>query len=183
MELKDKEVDKMIAKRGYQHSEIFYSPISSWFVTFLLFGVIIVPLIFCLISYLLSGGSPIILGIVVLYFLIGYTFIALLNRSFAVTKDELLIINSHFPLQKIKPHPFREIKSVRISSNKLVYLLLPFLLGRPNYIEVKFKNDVKRYYCLFLDVDAFDENWTEKTLDDLKISLKDKGINVIFELD
>ncbi|MEM7514093.1 MAG: hypothetical protein AAF388_24425 [Bacteroidota bacterium] len=51
-----------------------------------------------------------------------------------------------------------------------------------NYLEVYSSSSIKKYYCANLDIDCFDENWTELTLDSLHGSLKEKGVAVEFNL-
>ena len=58
-----------------------------------------------------------------------------------------------------------------------------FLIFKSNYIEVYFNNKKGRFYCSSLQLDSFDENWTEKTIDDLQYSLLKKGIMIEFRLD
>ena len=40
-----------------------------------------------------------------------------------------------------------------------------------NFISVKTKDRIFKFHCAFLDQDYFDENWTEKTIEDFSFSL------------
>ena len=70
-----------------------------------------------------------------------------------------------------------EITEIKISSDWKLKFLLFFGLFYNNYVQVKTKNNEKKFYCLFLDVDCHDENWTEKTLDDLEEQVRASGVD------
>lgn len=183
-ELRDQFVDKLLLKKGYKEAEIFYSPIACWFV-FLLFTITFSIPLFIYVIYIILTEIPFTESLiyVLIYFLLGYLLIAIFNKSFAVTKNELLIINAQFPFCKIRSYQFEEIKEVRISSSPLLSKLGFIFAIKGNFLQIKTRFSKRRYYCFFLDVDCFDENWTEKTLDDLHHKLMEKKVLVKFELD
>jgi hypothetical protein len=57
-----------------------------------------------------------------------------------------------------------------------------FILFSENYIEVTTRNKSQKFYCTGLELDSYDENWTEKTIEDLDSNLKEKGIPTDFKL-
>ena len=180
LKLVDKNVDKILLNSGYEKPEIFYSPITSLIAFWgMLISMILLPLTLLIIDILFS--KPSIFIAVLLYMIIGYLVVSILNRSFAITDKELLVINSHFPFCGIESYKLEEISDIKISSSWALRLLIIFGFGN-NYIKVKTKNQEKKFYCLFLEVDCYDENWTEKTLDDLENALKLKRINVKLEI-
>jgi hypothetical protein len=47
-----------------------------------------------------------------------------------------------------------------------------------NYADIKTNNGITRYYCIGLEADAYDENLTEKTIDNFEMALRKNGIYV-----
>ncbi|MEL6943496.1 MAG: hypothetical protein AAFO82_12570 [Bacteroidota bacterium] len=179
LELGDKRVNKIILNKGFKESEIFYSPISVWFTFWILLSVITIPMALeFLFHYFSEFSFPRGMLFIGIYILLCYVIIVILNRSFAITEKEFLIINSHFPLQTLQSFEFEEIEEIKISSDWKLKFMIIFGLFYTNYVQVKTKDGRKRFYCLFLDFDCYDENWTEKTLDDLYKDLCLKGLNV-----
>ena len=179
-ELKDRTVDRILNKKGITNSRTFYSPISVWF-TF--WGLLASTLLVSLLSaYKFIFSNIIIIGtLVFLYFFIGYLIISALNRSFVLTEDSFLIVNSHLH-EYVKEINIKEIKEIKIDSNKWIRWIALFGLLHSNYVEVKSQIGTERYYCLFLDVDCYDENWTKETLDTLHGALANKGIKVTMKI-
>ena len=173
--LTDKRVDKLILKRGIKNYEVFYSPIMVlgmfWSMIFAMFFPFILIFIYNHFS-IQRDFIYIFIYLTITYFLIG-----IFNRSFAITDEEFLVINSHFPFWKIQSFKFEDITEVKISSDWKLKILFFLGIFHGNYVQLKTKKKEKRYYCLFLDVDCHDENWTDRTLDNLKGSLKLKGVN------
>ena len=59
-----------------------------------------------------------------------------------------------------------------------------FLSHGENYVLIQTKNKEEyKFYCSGLEEDAFDENWTEETIDGLYYCLKGKEINCDYRLD
>ena len=174
--IKDKRVDKILAKRGYLDCEVFYSPISIWLGYFLMFILTGVGSVFYF-MYQLWIGYPII------YLLVAYLLMARLNNSFALAANELIIINPNFPFNKFKTYHTSEIKDVTIDSSKVLqYFLFIFIIFGVNYVEVRSHFGKKRFYCLGLEEECYDEHQTEKTIEDLEASIKAKKVIVYFEL-
>jgi len=173
---KDKRVDRLAQKRGYTPGDIFYSPISLWLSYYLLIlftASTTVGLFF--IDYWVECAI----------FLLGaYLAAAYLNNSFIVTFDQLIVVNTNFPFRRTKVYNISEIEDIHISKEGLVPgLLFAFFIGSGNYVQVNTLHKSKRFYCICLDIDCYDENNTEKTLDDFHFKLRVKGIRVHFELD
>lgn len=182
--MSDKRVVKIISNNGIKKSEIFHSPISVWlsFWAIILLMVTPIPMIFVLLyEHFLESSFQIRILVMLICLLAVYTFIAIFNRSFAITKKEFLVINSHFPFGSLKRFKLDEISDVKISSDWKLKALIIFGF-RSNYVQIRIKNQKKKFYCLFLDVDCFYEGLTEKCLDDLAKSLRRKHVVVNMEI-
>ena len=183
LELGDKRVDKIISNKGFKKSEISYSPISVWFTFSVTLSVIAIPMtIEILYNYFVKFSFQKGMLLIFIYLLLCYLLIIIFNRSFAITEKEFLVINSHFPFGTLQTFKLEEISEIKISSDWKLKTLIIFGLFYCNYVQIKIRNQEKRFYCLFLDVDCHDENWTERTLDDLERSLKLKGVNVKMDI-
>lgn len=175
LRVRDKRVNKMLTSRHLPDTDIYYSPLSSW--------------ILCLVL-LLAGGLWIFFSQFflqhypwfLLYPVIGYLIAAYLNTSFALTNDALIAVNPNFPFRKLKVYPLKDIQLVIFDETRFKGHYLFAIWGR-NYITIQTAQKKQRYYCVNLELDAFDENWTEKTIDSLHESLKDKGVPTSFKLD
>lgn len=182
-EFTDKRVDKLIKKQGFKDSEIFYSPLNVWLALCGFLLVISIPFMLEFLFNFFSKYSVLEKIIIAsIYPLFCYVIVMIYNRSFAITDKELLIINSHFPFSSVKSFNLDEISEVKISHDKKLQFLLFFGFFQTNYIQVKINDQELRFYCLFLDVDCYDENFTKKTLDDLAQSLHQKMVNVSLEI-
>jgi hypothetical protein len=118
-----------------------------------------------------------------IYFIAGYVVVASLNNSFVITDSKLVVINPNFPFRKVKSYSFEQINKVKIDSSNLLYITAIFAHFGSNYVELTTQDKVERFYCTSLDVDAFDENFTEKTIDDFHASLKQHKVYIEFNLD
>lgn len=180
MRLRDKRVDKILGKAGYSNAEIFYSPIKStlvWISMLLLIGM---PLVIGLFIKIFSGAF---LGGAFLYILISYLLNAFLNNSFALSDDALIVINPNFPFRQLTVIPIDQVEKIEIDKAGWMWLFLAFAVTGNNYLSVHTSRGGNVYFCVALEMDAYDENWTEKTIDDLHQCLKGKGIPVQFNLD
>ena len=92
-----------------------------------------------------------------------------------------MVINSHFPFQNIQIFPLHEIKNIKISSDWRMRIFLMFGGFHSNYIQIETMSQKKKYYCLFLDFDCHDENWTDSNLDDLEQDLKIREVQAELE--
>jgi hypothetical protein len=181
LKLKIKKVDRILLKKGYslEECEIYYSPITLWVVFIFMMLLILIPF---LLSNFLNFVHPFLIYILS-YFLLCYFLMRYLNNTPVLVKNQLIIINPYFPFQSFKIYQFEEIQKVKIDKLSYFFPSWLFLLFSINYMEVYVKNQKKRFYCSYLEVDAYDENWTEKTIDDFKYSLLKKGVMIEFGLD
>lgn len=172
MSIKDKRVDKMLSAHNLIDVDIFYSSISIW----LLSVIIICSIAHWLIFYLAySKYYPVI----IIYFALGYFISAYLNNSFALTQDSLIVINPNFPFKNIKIYPLTNISTITIDKTNWIWHFIFCVFGS-NYIKIQTKEKSKKYFCVGLELDSFDENWTEKTLDTFYHKLEEKGVPTIF---
>ncbi len=175
---KDSRVDKLLLKHGYNNSVVFYSPIQIW--------------LFLLVMLILQGAFFVFIWVfntllgrylTSLYLLISYLLSAYLNNSFACTSSELIVVNPNFPFRKCRRYSLDEIEVIVIDKRKLWLLSVFGILGGGNYLELKVKGKKRRYFCVGLDTDACDENFTEKTIEELDQWLKRHGISTQYNLD
>jgi len=178
-EFKDKRVDKMLKKEKHHFSLIFYSPIK----VYLFF-----------LGLLLIGGFPILwFGLyfvwtnykwaLVIYIIFGYLFAAYLNNSIVISSKKIIMVNPNFPFRRIKVFNITAIRKVKIASDSHLKFIYIFGFLGTNYIEVELSNEKKyRFYCAGLEIDCYDENQTELTLDDLHDALENRSVSVDFEL-
>jgi hypothetical protein len=164
--LKDKRVDKMLNEAGIKDAEIFHSPI---FVTlrhtfFLLFFVNI-----CFQNWFVFGLS-------ILICLIDFLLMFYMNNSVVITNNFMYVINPNYPFKKIKPIEWKNIKHIQIDCEKPTWIFL-LLIFSNNSIQIKMTNETKKYYCIGIEQDSFDENAVEKTMEMLEERIKEKGIN------
>jgi hypothetical protein len=180
LKLDDKRVDKKLEKEGYHQSTIFYSPIQTWVLFIVMLSATSIPA---------NGGVFYLLFVfpiyTTIYFLVSYLFAAYLNNSFIITKDkkELLVINRNFPFYKFKTYQSADIETIRIDKAFFPFLspLIFFCIVFTHYVEIQTSTGKHRFYCVGLDTDCYDENWTERTLDDLPYALPE-NVKVIMNL-
>ena len=172
---KDKRVDKALRKLGFNSCEVYYSPIIVSITYLLMFLAVTVGI---MLPILFSFGHNLTIAVVLIcYFLFFYLVAAYTNNSFALTSDELVIINPNLPFRKQTIIALDNIIDIHIGSHTPVWRkILLFLTG--NYADIKTSEGITRYYCIGLEEDAYDENLTEKTIEDFIIALGKKGINV-----
>ncbi|MDW3646389.1 MAG: hypothetical protein R8P61_04990 [Bacteroidia bacterium] len=172
--LKDKRVDQLLLEKGIKSSQIFYSPILIWFVfLFLVPGIIGLSLL----GYFLFVGGPNVY-LAGLFLLTSYLIAAYLNNSFAINGDKFYVINPNFPFQKLLEFELTKIHVVRIDKAKWGILFYLFGFFGRNYVEVETAKGRFRFFCSGLELDLFEENLTDLTLDDLWLSLEEKEIPV-----
>lgn len=173
--IKDKRVDKQLKKNGFDHFTLFYSPISFWVV--ILVGIILSG---AGLFYSILASEYIIL--IIPYLFISYLVNAYLNNSFALTGDKLIVINPNFPFRKFKSYNRQEIKKITIDKIRMPWFLYFAAFGK-NYVQIETKENASvKYYCINLEEDAYDENWTDETLDTFNSTLKDKGYPAVFNI-
>jgi hypothetical protein len=177
---KDRRVDNILKKRGYDVAgcEIFYSPINIWLFFLGILFLVAIPFSWYLIrlAYMLPLYA-------LLYFLVSYLIVAFLNNSFVLTATQLLIINPNFLFRKVISYDLKQISKIKIDSSKWLWLTVIFAHFGKNYVEIASENKTQRFYCTMLEVDAYDENLTEKTMDDFQASLLKHNLSVEFNLE
>ena len=170
MKLTDKRVDRMLTSRGITEAALFYSPMSICLtlLALLLTQVIWIFLEFPVLRYWYLW-SP--------YLLLSYLFNAHRNNSFAIKDNTLYIINPNFPFRHITRYEQPVVQSIIVSSYNSSW---PIWLAcfTSNFVMVITNTGRKTFYCAGLVGDAFDENWTEKTTEDLEAALLNSGFNV-----
>ncbi len=181
LKLKSENVDKILLKKGYllEECEIFYSPITSWLVFLFMMLSITFPLLILGFEHLFFTFGVYILS----YFIMAYIVMVYLDNTPVLVKNELIIINPYFPFRYFKSYQIEEIQKVKIDKSSSFFLSWLFLFFRINYVEIYANESNRRFYCSSLDLDSYDENWTEKTMDDFQYSLLVRGVMLEFELD
>jgi len=175
-EVRDKRVDRILRRKGYQDANIFYSPIEAWVTLFT--GLV---------------GTVLLTGLIVMFWsswlllLLPYIFIAyLLNARqcccFALVDGKFCVINANWPFRKFRQIALNQIESVTINERRMKWMML-FTLPRSNYIELKTEKGRERFYCAYLELDAYDENFTKQTIEDLQYALECAGIPVEMKLE
>ena len=173
---KDKRIDKYLKDNDYSNYVIYYSPIKSWF-----FGLSLIALTLLPVSIFITSNI-LVFTLVAFYFFIGYLITSYYNNSFVILENQLIIINRNFPFLRFKMYNFNDINEVEINEGKGVLIKLVsglFMIFGSNYVVIKTHfNTNRKYYCVNLDVDCYDENWTEKNLDDFSNDLKNRHLKV-----
>ena len=179
--IKDKRIDRAIIHLGLipDECEIYYSPIAVWLMHLGLLLTLV-----GLLTYPVVMHSPVVILVVLCWFCLGYLFSARLNYSFVLAPRQMLAINPNFPFKKCIVFDFEDIKSIRIARPPFGHrVLVPFMIAGGKFVQIRTSTQVHTCYCIELRLDALDENFTEKSLDDLHASLKNKGLAVEFQLD
>lgn len=164
LKLTDKRIIPVLQKNGYAIDAIYCSPIQSWLLLF---------------SLLLSAMSPILISIfavslwavlagLLIYFVMVYLYNNRYYNSFAIQPDRsIVVVNLNWPLRRVKRIHAESVIQIRVASVKEKWWYIMLCHFRGNYIEITFNNkETERIYCSGLLLDAFDENWTERTFDD-----------------
>jgi hypothetical protein len=172
--IRDKRVDKVLKKHGFSGHEIFYSPILIW-----LFASLYLILIFCSVLFLFIFHFW---YFTLIYLCVSYVVSAYFNNSFAITTEELVVVNPNFPFRRFEKFNLRLIEEIKVGQNKMLQFLPLFFIKSSNYVQVQSNGKKKRFYCSNLDLDAYDENLTEKTLYDFRDCLLKNNIIVTSNL-
>lgn len=175
MQLRDKRVDRMLQEKGYTDAVIFYGPISIWLTLFA--GYILAPALAIL--FFVVG---IWLLLLLPYLLAAYLVNARHSCSFALSEGKCIVINPNPPFRKFVTIDLEDIVSVEIGESRKKWPVLFTLFG-DNYVEIKTGKETRRFYCAYLEQDAFDENFTEKTIEDFQYALEQCGIPVSIDLE
>ena len=173
----DKRVDKIIKKLGYKAVEVFYSPIIAALYYLALLLLTIFPMIF----FIWDFFEYKYFWYLSIFILVSYLLNAFLNNSIVLTNKEIIIVNPNFPFKKQTIINMLDIDSVVLDKSKKIRWSSWFfgVLGG-NYIEINTQSKKHLFFCIYLDVECYDEHLTGKTLDDLHFSLKKMNIPVTF---
>ncbi|WP_143473494.1 hypothetical protein [Flavilitoribacter nigricans] len=169
----------MLEIQRVRNFTLYESPIIKWLFFFVAALMIIIPV--GIFFY-----PPIILAWKYLpgYFVVAYLIAGFSNNSFAVTAHGFYVINPNYPFKKFRHSPNFKIKNIRIDqTGTFWWLFFPMgqFGGNCNYVEITtIEGQRHKFLCAGLDLDAFDENDTEETLDTLHDNLKRKNIPVQF---
>ncbi|MDJ1504225.1 hypothetical protein [Xanthocytophaga agilis] len=117
-----------------------------------------------------------------MYFLLGYVVCGYLNNTFVFTTDKLLVINPNFPFTKVVTYKLNQIENIEIYRSLCIQGIGWIFFQSGNYVTITIGGDRFRYYCGSLCVDTFDEDITEKTMDDFHYALKERKIPAQFRL-
>lgn len=176
----DKRIDREIIKLGFipEECEIFYSPIAAW-----LWPSILLWTMGALWTYPFVLHSRVAILVVLCWFCLGYLLAARLNCSFVLTSRQMLAINPNFPFKKRIVCDFEDITGIRIAKSPSWHrVFMPFIIAGSKFVQIRTSTQVHTCYCVELGLDAMNTNFTEKPLDDLYVSLKNKGLKVEWTL-
>jgi hypothetical protein len=178
--IKDRRVDRILRKVGYDITacEIYYSPVRVWLFGWVLLLVAAIPVSFYFFHLAYQFTCYFLL-----YFLLGYVVVGYLNNSFVIVPDKLLVINPNFPFNRVVSYNLKRVRKVKIDNSAWLWITAIFAHWGNNYVEISTENRVERFYCTCLEVDAFDENFTEKTMDDFQAGLLKVNVPTEFNLD
>jgi hypothetical protein len=179
IKLVDKRVDNICKKNKLDDFEIFYSPISHWF--FLISLILVMGGNgFYAFTYLISIDKYLIF-IPIPYLLVSYVLSCKLNNSFAITTEKVVIINPNFPFRNYKEFNKKDIKKITIDKSSKTFFYL-FLIVNQNYVKIETKDQIEIFYCNGLEIDGYEDIWTEKSLDSLHIAFEKSNLVVEFNL-
>ncbi|MCE3228242.1 MAG: hypothetical protein K0S32_2793 [Bacteroidetes bacterium] len=173
LKLTDKQVDKMLRAHGFSTKDVFYSPIQSWIMVLIMLASAAYPLM------IYAGWYSLLL---VPYAIASYFLNARNSNSFAIEDEKFIVVNGNFPFRKLLVFEKNEIKNILIDTKKIRWQSLMIMIGG-NYVKIETNSSTTMFYCVGLDLDAYDENWTEKTIDDLHHYLKQKEFPVEFRIE
>lgn len=176
MELRDKRVDKIAQNLHLDHPEIYFSPFQSWLTSLTLFFTYIQLPAFILI-YQFDILKFFFWFFIIAYFIVGYIVNSYMSHSILMDSNSLYIINPNFIFMSIVHYPLCEITHIKLGETKHIWHHIFGVLGS-NFIEIESHSIKRKFFCVWLEIDAYDENWTEKTMDDLYYNLQKKNIDV-----
>ncbi len=173
MKLRDKQVDRMLAKNGIAGARVFYSPVGVWFLFVALLGV---AGLWIFLSVVVS-----LVGImaVIVYLAMSFLLYTKRSHSFALTSEELFVLQPRFPFRLYQRYALTDVRLATFTAIRGSFLLRLFVFGDVYALRLELATgEVYTYACAGLQPDAFDENFTENTLDDPCNSLEAKGVPV-----
>jgi hypothetical protein len=179
--MKDKRVDKMLSATGMSGADIYYAPIGCWALVVMLYlGMIGGLLVSILIN---SPGSQllIVLCVCLFYLLISYLINAPRHNTIALYEDKLIAVNPNPPFRKITVFNNSEIRKIIFDQQHSRWLGC-FAALSDNYLLIETGDQSIKIHCAGLETDSYDEDWTEKVLEDLNAALLKKGIHTEIRL-
>lgn len=176
-QLSDKRVDRILRQKGYAGAAIFYSPIGAWLTLFTGF----------IGTAIISSGLILMFRSPWLLFLLPYIFIAYLLNAwhcccFALVEGKCCVINPNWPFRKFKAIALSDIESISIGKQRMAWKSC-FTMSGSNYMEMTTAAGKERFYCAYLQLDAFGENFTQKTIEDFQYALERAGVPVQMKLE
>ncbi len=177
--IKDRRIDKCLETTGYNPGEcdIYYSPIIGYYFYVGISIFFIIPLWFILKILILKY-----LYFFIIYYALQYLVLAYINNSYAIYQNKLIAINPNFPFKKMTVFELTEIDKIKIGNSRLGFTTWILLILSSNYIEIYTTDKTQRFYSVLLEVDCFDENITEKTIDNFNTALCKHNIVTEFNL-
>jgi hypothetical protein len=178
--LKDRRVNTVLKQNDYSLEDctIYYSPIVGW----LYYAGIFVAFTYGMLLLLVYYAFVMFTMFFLIYFVICYLFCAFLNNSFVITSKELIVVNPNFPFRRFEKFDLNSIKKVILHDSGLILFSWIFLLSS-RYAIIHDEGKQRKFYCAYLERDAYDENITEKNLDDFEAHLKQLNIKTEMYLD
>ena len=177
----DPKVKDMVPARDFAQGQVFYSPLRIWyfFLGMVLLGFDTVDML-CL----AFPESLLLLLLLPPYVALSIRVMASLNHHFVLTDRALWVVNTSPWRRSARRIALAEIQAVRIGSHrKMRRWAWLFLVVGSNFVELKVSGSWQRFYCVHLEEDCFDENWTALNLDDLFLALQRRGLEVQMDLE
>lgn len=171
--IRDKRVDRKLMAENIICADVYYSPIGSWILVLFLFGIAIGAFLIPIFQYFYH--------LAVLYIIVSYLINARLSNSFVLQYDQVIVINPNVPFRQFNAIPKSSIRHIAIKEREFNWQGLFLAIGK-NYLEVDTKEGVYKFPCAGLEQDSYDENWTEKTIDELYYVLQQAGYSVSYEI-
>lgn len=175
MKLRDRRVERILQAQGFQDAEIFHGPQKEWWIVMAIMfvmGGFLIPAIHAFAGWY---WAPVL----VLYLLVGSVLSGRYYYSIALTETALIFINPNRPFKRLRIISLEEVKLVVMGERQISAGRLLCLFGT-GYIEVGTDTGLELFNCAGIDLhDGYgEEGFTEKTLEDLGLLLKQKGIPV-----
>lgn len=164
--IKQARVSRILESKKVRFPTIYYSPRSvnwGWQMLFL------VQFIFFFFQFQLFSNiwKEFIIGLAI-YELFSYLVLSYFNNSFAINGSHFYVINPYTFSWKFIDYKIYDIVKIEVVEKKYAWYLWLFLSFENNYVKITTKKGVRKFYCIGLQEDSYDENMTELTLDDLK---------------
>lgn len=174
----DKKVERILRTKGLREAEVFYGPQRIWWWTVISMLLLAGAYLFPAFRWIGWWGIPFLF----LYLIIGYLVSGRYYNSIAVTDKELIVVNSNALFNRYTAFPLDQVRLVTMGAESSVLAQFFCLFGN-NYIEIGTNTDLQLFYCSGIEEhDGYgNEGQVDKTLEDLSLLLKKKGIAVQFD--